>query len=204
MSVPSRRVVALATAVASVLLVSSVAFAGRSTFSAVASLVNGGTASRAAALAAGPGFLLPATAVGCSGPNAVVGPSCFAPQVQFTWTERGVGSHPAYVGGATLWALFECINHGTNHPVAANKHAVGDATTTKSFDPDRNGKVVVGPGLFLVPSAPIDLSTVGPPASFSCPNANYTLRVTFDHYEGLYLRDTSTGAVAVGLPARLP
>jgi hypothetical protein len=207
MLVAIRRGGAVATAVVSVLLVASVlasgVFAGRGTFGAFAALYSG-TASSSSALAAGPAFALSSTAVGCAGPNSVVGASCFAPQVQFTWTEKGTGSYATYTGGATLWALFECVNNGTNLPQAANKSSIGSATTTKSFDADKGGKIVVGPGAFIVPAAPVDLSTVGAPAGFSCPNTNYTLRVSFDHYEGLYLTDTSTGAVATGLPARLP
>ena len=214
MSVVARRFAAVLAAPASLLLVASGVFAARGTFNASAALLtasgNSGSATvaagrRTAALVAGPGFAsISSTAVGCAGQNIVVGPSCFAPQVQFTWTENGVGSNPSYVGGAALWGLFECINNGSNHPEAANKEAITSATTTKTFNPTRNGVVQVGPGQFLVPGQPIDLSTVSAPSGFDCPNANYTLRVTFDHYEGLFLTDTSTGAVAVGLPARLP
>src|SRR5919108_298337 len=79
-----------------------------------------------------------------------------------TFKEAGLGnlgfSSIQITCSASATAIYECVNHGRNHPQAANKETVTAPVSTSGTFPIRNGQTT---GMLTV-SAP-------GPGSFACP-----------------------------------
>jgi hypothetical protein len=141
---------------------------------------------------------LGASALLASTSSATPAPSSgFAPQIQFDWVEKGAGSKVHYgLGATTLVVDWACYNLGANHPKAVNKSIVPYAVPTATVDlpAGQNGTIT---GSYRWPAAgPIDLGGLPTPTGFSCPNSNYTIVATFDHYEGVFLYDATNDVYA--------
>ncbi|NUP51146.1 MAG: hypothetical protein HOW97_28120 [Catenulispora sp.] len=97
--------------------------------------------------------------------------------------EAGLGDNQSitYVASADSTAVYACINHGGNHPQAANKETVsGPVSATGTFSSGKNGSITA-------------TLTLSPPSagSFSCPG-NQRLVLASVSYTDVSITDTNT------------
>jgi hypothetical protein len=134
----------------------------------VAAVVVGAIGSTGTALANFPHFKTASvTTVATTADSANLTPgqaSTTLPNLQFNWTEAGIGStNVDYNISTDVTATFGCVNNGSNQPNATNKTAVTEPVqTTAQLPTDKNGNVSA--------SVVLDTSSVGPPPGFSCPS----------------------------------
>lgn len=96
--------------------------------------------------------------------------------------EAGLGDNTSitYSANAQASAVYACINHGGNHPQAANKESVpGPVSATGTFSSGKNGSI----------SASLTLSPPSP-GDFTCPG-NQVLVLASVSYSGVSITDTT-------------
>lgn len=112
-----------------------------------------------------------------AGPNA-------GGQLTVSFKESGLGDNQliTYVASADATATYACLNHGGNHPQAANKETVsGPVSATGTFSSGRNGTISQS-------------LTLNPPSAgtFSCPSGQRLVLASVS-YTNVAITDTTNG-----------
>jgi hypothetical protein len=112
------------------------------------------------------------------------------PNLLWVWTEVGLGNtaNVSYHFDTVVTATFGCVNSGANHPKASNKTTITEPVgASGEFTADENGRISG--------SQVVDISSVSPPADFSCPNGQtlVPLSATFTNNT---ITDTTNGVTA--------
>ena len=108
--------------------------------------------------------------------------------ISASFKEAGLGDNVlvTYELAGKFSADYGCINHGGNHPQAANKEAVvGDVDAIATFQSGKNGNVV-GTVTFMPPAASTELS---------CPGNQVAILADIA-YSDLTLQDVTNGDFA--------
>jgi len=108
--------------------------------------------------------------------------------ISASFKEAGLGDNVlvTYELAGKFSADYGCVNHGGNHPQAANKEAVvGDVGAIATFQSGKNGNVV-GTVTFVPPSASEELS---------CPGNQVAVLADIS-YSDLTLQDVTNGDFA--------
>ena len=118
------------------------------------------------------------------------------PDLQFTWTEVGVGStNVDYSLSTVVVATFGCMNGGGKHPSASNKTTITTPVQTSvKLTADQNGKITG--------SAILDTASVST-GGFSCPSGQtlVALSASFTHNT---ITDTTNGVTATDEDISVP
>ena len=122
-------------------------------------------------------------------PSAQLG----SPKVIVSWAEVGLGSFDTihYVATATAGARYQCVNRGSNCPVASNKEDVmANVSVGGTFSVDKNGRIS---SILIIPA---------PPATLVCPG-NQVVGVVSAVFTNITLTDTTNGVSSLTNPSAL-
>jgi hypothetical protein len=103
--------------------------------------------------------------------------------ISVSFKEAGLGSNQSitYALGGSFVADYGCINHGGNHPSAANKTAEsGNVAVTGTFSSGKNGSI----------SATLSFTPPAPDTVLDCPGNQVAVLADIT-YSGLSLMDTN-------------